>query len=77
MNIDTSSAGSARVALLDTNGKPLPGYAVADCDVILDNNVRHAVTWKGKSDVSALAGKPVRLRFEMRSAKLYAFQFEE
>jgi hypothetical protein len=77
LNIDTSSAGSARVALFDTNGKPLPGYAVADCDVILDNNVRHPVTWKGKSDVSALAGKPVRLRFEMRSAKLYAFQFEE
>ena len=27
------------------------------------------------TDVSALAGKPVRLRITMRSAKLYAFQF--
>ena len=26
-------------------------------------------------DVSALAGRPVRLRFVMRSAKLFAFQF--
>jgi hypothetical protein len=25
--------------------------------------------------VSALAGKPVRLRFVMKDAKLYAFQF--
>ena len=39
------------------------------------NDVAYTVGWGDKSDVSALAGKPVRLRFEMRSAKLYAFQF--
>jgi hypothetical protein len=33
------------------------------------------VAWRGKGDVSALAGKPVRLRFAMRDAKLHAFQF--
>jgi len=37
--------------------------------------VRQVVTWRGKSDVSALAGKAVRLRIRMRSTKLYAFQF--
>ena len=26
-------------------------------------------------EVAALAGKPVRLKIDMRSAKLYAFQF--
>jgi hypothetical protein len=31
--------------------------------------------WNGRTDVSALAGKPIRLRIRMRSAKLYAFQF--
>ena len=29
------------------------------------------------SAVSALSGKPVRLRFEMRSTKLFAFQFSD
>ncbi|MBN2295267.1 MAG: hypothetical protein JXM70_22745 [Pirellulales bacterium] len=76
LNLDTSSAGHARVSILDAAGKPLPGYSITDCEIILDNNVAHVVTWDGKSDISALAGKPVRLRFEMRSAKLYAFQFE-
>jgi hypothetical protein len=36
-----------------------------------------AVNLGGKADVSALAGKPVRLHLRMRSAKLYAFQFGE
>jgi hypothetical protein len=39
------------------------------------NDVAHVVKWQGRSDVGPLAGRPVRLRFVMRSAKLYAFQF--
>jgi len=76
LNVNTSSAGHARVGLIGADGKPLPGFSAADCDLILTNNVAHTVTWKGKSDVSKLAGKPIRLRFEMRSTKLYAFQFQ-
>ena len=34
------------------------------------------VTCNGKSDVSALAGKPIRLRSLFRNAKLYALQSE-
>ncbi|MBN1343808.1 MAG: hypothetical protein JXQ73_14085 [Phycisphaerae bacterium] len=77
LNVSTSSAGHAIVGILDAEGKPVPGFSPADCDRILTNDVAHVVTWKGKSDVSSLAGRPVRLRFEMRSTKLYAFQFEE
>ncbi len=38
--------------------------------------VAKVLSWKGKTEVSSLAGKPVRLHFRMRSASLYAFQFE-
>lgn len=76
LNVNTSAAGSAYVAITDTEGRSLEGFTIADCDKILTNDVDHVVTWKGKSNVSALAGKPVRLRFEMRSTKLYAFQFQ-
>ncbi|MBM4038117.1 MAG: hypothetical protein FJ290_06340 [Planctomycetes bacterium] len=31
------------------------------------------VRWKGADDLSALAGKPVRLRFHLKDARLYAF----
>jgi hypothetical protein len=75
LNIHTSSAGQAHVAIVDADGQPLPGYAVAECDRLMTNSVAHRVSWRGKPDVSALAGKPVRLKFIMRSAKLYAFQF--
>jgi len=75
LNINTSAAGHARVGLVDAGGKPIPGFAAADCDLILTNDVAHVVSWKGKPDVSKLTGKPIRLRFEMRSTKLYAFRF--
>ncbi len=36
-----------------------------------------AVTWKTGSDVGRLAGKPVRLHFQLKDADLYAFWFDE
>ena len=39
------------------------------------NDVRHAVTWEGSPSLGSHAGRPIRLHFIMRSAKLYAFQF--
>ena len=33
--------------------------------------------WKRHADLSALKGRTIRLRFNLRSAKLYAFQVVE
>ena len=51
------------------------GRATADCDPITGDNLERTVTWKGESDLSALRGKMVRLRFYMRRARLYALKF--
>jgi len=76
LNVDTSATGVARVGLLDENGKPLEGFSVGQCDRIHTcNEINRVVTWRNKSDVSRLAGKPVRLRFALRNCDLYAFQF--
>jgi hypothetical protein len=76
LNVDTSAAGLARCELLDANGAALEGFRVADCDLIhTANEVDRPVKWRGKGDLSALAGKPVRLRVVFRDADLYAFQF--
>ena len=56
-------------------GFPAPGFALDQCDTIRGDHIAHAVTWNGKGDVSALQGKPVRLRFLTRGARLYSFQF--
>ncbi|MCC7499530.1 MAG: hypothetical protein IT160_18260 [Bryobacterales bacterium] len=75
LNIDTGGGGVGRVELFHADGSPLPGFTLADADQISTNNVRAVASWRGNKDISALAGKPVRLHFKMRAAKLYAFQF--
>ena len=76
LNVDTSAAGLVRCELLGEDGKPLEGYRLQDCDLIhTANEVDRLVKWKGKSDLSALAGKPVKLRVAYRDTDLYAFQF--
>jgi len=45
------------------------------CEEIGGNFVDVRVRWKGKRDLSALAGRTVRIYIKMRAAKLYAFQF--
>jgi hypothetical protein len=70
-----SAMGACQVGLQDAAGKDIAEFATDACDVLRCNAVAKTVTWKGSSDVSALAGGPVRLRFAMRAAKLFAFQF--
>ena len=59
----------------DKSGAALRGFTAEDADEINGNYIRKVVTWNDSSDVSLLAGKPVRLRFVMRDTKLYSFQF--
>ena len=65
-----------RVEITDPMNQVLPGYSYRDCDPIREDNVRCPVTWKGNPDVGHLAGKPIKLRFYMSFASLYAFQFQ-
>jgi hypothetical protein len=39
------------------------------------DKVTRTVCWKQGGDVRALAGRPVRVRFEMREANLFSFRF--
>jgi hypothetical protein len=74
LNVDTSAGGTVLVEIQDEAGQPIQGFTVSDADEINGNSVRRPVTWNDSGDVSALAGKPIRLRFVMRDTKLYAFQ---
>jgi hypothetical protein len=75
LNYSTSAAGSIRCEILDEDGSPLPGYALADCDEIFGDDVERAVSWQGKIAVESLGGKPFRLRFVMQDADLYSIHF--
>ncbi len=45
----------------------------ADCDSLTGDKVRHTVTWKGNDTLKH--PMRVKLRFFMRDANLYSFQF--
>lgn len=75
LNISTSAAGSARVALEYPDGTAVPGYGLTDCHEIFGDMIQYPVAWKEKSDCAPLINRPVRLRFELHDADLYAFRF--
>ncbi len=77
LNISTSAAGSARVEIQDPEGHPLPDFAIDECWDIVGDTVDYSVQWKKGADVSALAGRPVRLRIQLRDADLYSLCFAE
>lgn len=75
INYSTSAAGQILVELQDSAGKPLPGFTLEDCEPIYGDHIARIVKWKQGSDVSSLTGKPVRIRFDMQDADLYALKF--
>lgn len=77
LNFSTSAVGSIRVELQDEGGQAVRGFALSDCPEIYGDAIEDVVKWKSGSDVSALAGRTVRLRFVMKDADLYAIRFRE
>ena len=86
LNYATGAAGFVRVELQEDNpihelvdpeppGKPIAGFTLDECPEIIGDEIERVVTWKNGSDVSALAGKAVRLRFVMKDADVFALRF--
>jgi hypothetical protein len=76
MNFATSAAGNVKVEIQDANGKAIPGFTLSDCEEQFGDSIERAVVWKSGSDVSPLAGKPVRPRFVLKDADVYSFRLE-
>ena len=75
MNFSTSAAGSVRVEIQEPDGTPVEGYALDDCPDIFGDSLARTVRWTSGSDLGRFSGKPVRLRFVLNDADLYAIQF--
>jgi len=75
LNFVASTGGALRVEIQNQGGKPIPGFTLADSHPLEGDQLDGVVSWKSGTDVSQLADKPVQLKFEVRDADLYAFQF--
>jgi hypothetical protein len=80
INYSTSAGGAVQVELQTADGRAVPGFTLSDCRPIVGDAIEHRVVWgegAGNGDLSSLAGQPVRLRFVMTDADLFALQFCE
>ena len=64
-----------RVEVLEPNHHRIDGFQFDDADPVIKSSQSHVVSWNGSSDLSALAGRAIKLRFYFKNAKLYSFQF--
>lgn len=74
LNVATSAAGCVQVEVQSASGQPLAGLALDDCREIFGGDVQRAVQWKD-GDLRPLSGQAIRLRFVLKDADLYSFQF--
>lgn len=75
VNCAVRDGGSLQAELQDAEGNALPGYALADSDAFSGDDTAAKLTWAGKSDLSAFAGQPMRVRFAISKADLYSMRF--
>ena len=76
VNVDAPE-GALRAEVLDENGIPIEGFTADDCTVIQTDSTKTMVSWGEKNDLSALAGKRVKLRFILENGSLYSFWVSE
>ena len=69
----SASGGSVRAEVLDEQGQPVKGFELADCMPFEADSTRQMLSWRSGRTLADLAGRPVRLRFELARAQLYAF----
>ncbi len=65
--------GQVRVELEDEEGKPIAGFSVEECDPIEGSIADRKVTWAGKSDLSSVRGKVIRIKFILENASIYSY----
>ena len=75
LNYSTSAVGSVRVEVQRGDGSKISGFGLDDCPEKFGDEVGGVISWNGGSDVGALAGSEIRLRFQLKDADLYAFKF--
>ena len=69
-----AKGGSLVVEALDAKGNAIKGFSAGDCQPITGDSVRHVVKWKGNPDCHLLQARPIKLRFYIKKAKLFAFE---
>ncbi len=68
-----AGAGLLQVEVLDADGRVWPGYKRMECNEPRGDGVDQVVTWHEHAELPA-GDAPLRLRFHLKNASLYAFK---
>jgi hypothetical protein len=66
-------SGELRVEVLDVTGKTVEPYTFARSVPVRGDSTCAQVTWSGVADLSPLANRPIRFKFQITDGALYAF----
>jgi hypothetical protein len=75
LNCDAGAGGSCRVAIEGPDGREIQGLGLRNAVPLRGNSTASIVEWSSGRTPGELAGQPLRLKFAMERAKLYAFRF--
>ena len=65
--------GELRAELLDAEGNVIAPFSVGNAVALNAESTKARLAWKDAVDFAGLAGRPVRFRFHLTNAQLYAF----
>lgn len=65
-------AGEVTLQILDEQGRPVRGFTRKDCQPVSGDGLAAPVRWT--KPLSTLKGKPVRLEFFLKNARLFSFE---
>jgi hypothetical protein len=65
--------GTLRAEVLDLNGNPVEPFTLKNSISFTGDSTLTQLRWKGGDDLTPLAGRPVRFRFQIENGKLYSF----
>ncbi len=74
LNFATSAVGTIRIEVLDAESKPIEGFSGRAAPKLFGDSVHHPVKWSKDRTWAELNGRPIRLRFTLQEADLYALQ---
>lgn len=67
--------GELRVALLEADGRAIPGFALGDSEPLCKDSTRSIARWRSAASVPT--DRPVRVVIEMKNAKLFSLSVEK
>jgi hypothetical protein len=65
--------GELKAEILDHRNSVIAGFSSDNCIPVTADSTCQMITWEGSKDLSALAGREVRFRFQITKGHLYSF----